>query len=263
LSPSALSVHPSAPQEPVRRGASQYTDKADALGKVPIDAADQRVAVRPSAVQRARQRKGLVMSSEHAAKILSPSALSVHPSAPQEPVRSGASQCTDKADALVASYRVPPTMKCSRRNRVIPHRHDDSMVKLQQARTARHLQANRRRIIEQRRLWGRRISWPERPSPGWLAEVRQASGLSTRDLAQRLEVAHSTVVRVEASERNDAIQLGMLRRYADAMDADLRYIILPRASVLETTDSQGRKRRAHLRLKAKRADPRRITPVPC
>jgi transcriptional regulator with XRE-family HTH domain len=136
------------------------------------------------------------------------------------------------------------------------------MVKLQQAKAARHLQANRRRIIEQRRQWGQRIRWPDRPLPGWLAEVRQASGLSTRDLAQRIGVAQSSVTRIEASERHDTIQLGMLRRYADAMDADLRYIILPRASVLETTDSQGRKRRAHLRLKAKRADPRRITPVP-
>jgi hypothetical protein len=54
----------------------------------------------------------------------------------------------------------------------------------------------------------------------------------------------------------------MLRKYADAMDADLRYIILPRASVLETTDSQGRKRRAHMRLKARRADTRRVNPAP-
>jgi transcriptional regulator with XRE-family HTH domain len=136
------------------------------------------------------------------------------------------------------------------------------MVKLQQAKAARHLQANRRRIIEQRRQWGQRIRWPDRPLPGWLAEVRQASGLSTRDIAKRLDVAHSTVVRVEASERNDAIQLGMLRKYADAMDADLRYIILPRASVLETTDSQGRKRRAHMRLKARRAGTRRVNPAP-
>jgi transcriptional regulator with XRE-family HTH domain len=134
------------------------------------------------------------------------------------------------------------------------------MVKLQQARTARHLQANRRRVIEQRRHWGRRIAWPDRPTPGWLAEVRQASGLSTRDLAERLGIANSSVTRAEASERRDTIQLDMLRKYADAMDADLRYVILPRASVLGTTDSQGRRRRAHLRLKAKRPDTQSSNP---
>lgn len=71
-------------------------------------------------------------------------------------------------------------------------------------------------------------------------------------------MARSTIawLACKASERRDTIQLDMLRKYADAMDADLQYIILPRASVLETTDSQGRKRRAHLRLKAKRTDTR-------
>jgi predicted DNA-binding mobile mystery protein A len=126
------------------------------------------------------------------------------------------------------------------------------MMNIQHSVTARHLQANRRRLIEQRRQWGRRIHWPIRPAPGWLAEVRQASGLSTRDLAQRLGVAPSTVTRVEASERGETVQLGTLQKYADAMDADLRYVILPRASVLETLDSQGRKRRMHLRLRARR-----------
>ena len=127
------------------------------------------------------------------------------------------------------------------------------MTNLQYSATPRHLQANRRRLIEQRRLWGRRVTWPTRPAPGWLAEVRQASSLSTRDLAQRLGVAPSTVTRVEASERGDTVQLGTLQKFADAMDADLRYVILPRASVLAKTDSQGRTRRAPLRLRAKRS----------
>jgi transcriptional regulator with XRE-family HTH domain len=128
-----------------------------------------------------------------------------------------------------------------------------SMGNFQKTSRARRNQSDRRRIIEQRRRWGDRISWPYPPAAGWLAEVRQASGLSTRDIAERLSVTPSTVTRVEASERRDTIQLGILKRYADAMDADLRYIILPRANVLETTDSQGRRRRSHLRLRARRS----------
>jgi transcriptional regulator with XRE-family HTH domain len=128
------------------------------------------------------------------------------------------------------------------------------MVRIQQAAEARHDQADRRRLIEQKRQWDLRTTWPKRPEPGWLAEVRQASGLSTRDLAERLGVNNSTVTRTEASERKETIQLGVLRRYAEAMDAELHYVILPKASVLQTTDSTGRKRRAHLRLKAPRND---------
>jgi transcriptional regulator with XRE-family HTH domain len=126
------------------------------------------------------------------------------------------------------------------------------MVRIEQAAEARHNQADRRRIIEQKRQWGPRITWPKRPERGWLAEVRQASGLSTRDLAERLGVDNSAITRTEASERKDTIQLGVLQRYAEAMDAEVHYIILPKASVPQTTDSQGRKRRSHLRLKAKR-----------
>jgi transcriptional regulator with XRE-family HTH domain len=135
------------------------------------------------------------------------------------------------------------------------------MANFQHSPRARRDQADRRRIIEQQRRWAQRIHWPHRPAAGWLAEVRQASGLSTRDIAERLGVTPSTVTRVEASERRDTIQLGILQRYADAMDADLRYIILPRANVLETTDSQGRRRRSHLRLRARRSRTVRSTLV--
>jgi transcriptional regulator with XRE-family HTH domain len=47
------------------------------------------------------------------------------------------------------------------------------------------------------------------------------TGSDARDIAERLGIANSTVTRVEASERRDTIQLDMLRKYADAMDADL------------------------------------------
>jgi transcriptional regulator with XRE-family HTH domain len=167
--------------------------------------------------------------------------------------RTGASECTDMSHG--AAKQRPLLDEAERvtgNNRVTPPRHDGHMVNLSKPSEARRLQGDRRRYIEQRRQWGTRMTWPQRPARGWLAEVREASGLSTRDLAQRLGVEHSTVVRVEASEGRDTVQLGVLRRYADAMDADLRYVILPRASVLQTTDSQGRARRSQLRLKANR-----------
>lgn len=51
-----------------------------------------------------------------------------------------------------------------------------------------------------------------------------------------MTVSRSAVSYAEASERNDTIQLDVLRRYADAddadADADVHYVIVPRASVL-------------------------------
>ena len=48
------------------------------------------------------------------------------------------------------------------------------------------------------------------------------------------------------------IQLGVLRRYADAVDADVHDVLVPRASVLQSVDSGGRRRRHVLRLRSHR-----------
>ena len=67
-----------------------------------------------------------------------------------------------------------------------------------------------------------------------------------------MAVSRSAVSYAEASERNGTIQLDVLRRYADAVDADVHYVLVPRASVLQSADSKGRRRRHVLRLRAHR-----------
>jgi transcriptional regulator with XRE-family HTH domain len=111
-------------------------------------------------------------------------------------------------------------------------------------------QAIRRRKIEQVRRRMERFHWPVTPEQGWLAEVRTSSGVSTRDVADRLGVNQSVLVRFEKAERAESITLGSLRRYADGLDADLRYIVVPRANVLQHHDSEGRRRRDPLRVRA-------------
>jgi transcriptional regulator with XRE-family HTH domain len=101
-----------------------------------------------------------------------------------------------------------------------------------------------------------RFQWPARPEQGWLAEVRTSSGVSTRDVAERLGVNQSVLVRFEKSERAETITLASMRRYAEALDADLHYIVVPRTNVLQRNDSVGRRRRDPLRV---RASPRQGT----
>ncbi len=117
------------------------------------------------------------------------------------------------------------------------------------------IQAARRRYIEGRRRWAAEIVWPGLPGQGWLAEVRVASGLSSRDVASRLGVTQSAVAQAEASERAGKIRLDVLRRYAAAIDADVHYVVIPRGSVLLPADSEGRRRRQPLRLRARRRRP--------
>jgi transcriptional regulator with XRE-family HTH domain len=114
------------------------------------------------------------------------------------------------------------------------------------------VQAQRRRTIERHRRRATIRSWPAPPEKGWLTEVRVASGLSANDVATRMAVSRSAVSYAEASERNGTIQLDVLRRYAAAIDADVRYLLVPRASLLQAVGSEGRRRRHVLRLRWRR-----------
>ncbi len=72
-----------------------------------------------------------------------------------------------------------------------------------------------------------------RPRLGWIRAVRDALGMTTRQLAFRMGVAQATAVQFEQSEANGTIQLATLRRAADALDCDLVYALVPRAGTLE------------------------------
>jgi predicted DNA-binding mobile mystery protein A len=77
-----------------------------------------------------------------------------------------------------------------------------------------------------------------RPRDGWIAALREALGMTVRQLAARLGVSPSSIVRLEQRERDDTISLGALRRAADALDCDLVYAVVPRHStVSEPTDN--------------------------
>ena len=66
------------------------------------------------------------------------------------------------------------------------------------------------------------------PPKGWVRAIRDALGMSTRDLADRLETAQPSVVALEASERAGTIRLETLERAAVAMGCELIYAIRPR-----------------------------------
>lgn len=76
------------------------------------------------------------------------------------------------------------------------------------------------------------------PSAGWVRAIRDALGLSTRQLGERLGVAAMSVTDLEESERAGRAQLATLRRAADAMDCDLVYAFVPRTSLEDTVRRQ-------------------------
>ena len=73
-----------------------------------------------------------------------------------------------------------------------------------------------------------------RPTNGWVRAIRDALGMSSRQLARRMGVSQSAVTQLEQSEANGGVRLDSLRRAAAAMDCELVYALVPRTSLDET-----------------------------
>lgn len=94
------------------------------------------------------------------------------------------------------------------------------------------------------------------PRGGWSKAIRSALGMTLEDLAVRLGVTRGVLLRLEASEQKQTIQLDSLRRVAEAMNCDLVYALVPRQPLQEMVDQQraraakelDAKTRTHMRL---------------
>jgi predicted DNA-binding mobile mystery protein A len=69
---------------------------------------------------------------------------------------------------------------------------------------------------------------PPRPTGGWIASVREALGLSLRQIGQHVHASRQSVQQLERAEADDRISLGALRRVAEAMGCELVYAFVPK-----------------------------------
>src|SRR6202167_2974850 len=72
------------------------------------------------------------------------------------------------------------------------------------------------------------------PLRGWIKAVREALGMSSAQLAQRLGIRQPSLAQLELSEANGTIELATLRRVAEALDCTAVYALVPKKP-LETT----------------------------
>jgi predicted DNA-binding mobile mystery protein A len=80
-----------------------------------------------------------------------------------------------------------------------------------------------------------------RPQKGWLRAVREATGITLRQLAMRLKKAPTLVAKLEKSEAEYRITLGSLREAADALGCQLVYALVPKSgSIQELAEERAR-----------------------
>jgi predicted DNA-binding mobile mystery protein A len=80
------------------------------------------------------------------------------------------------------------------------------------------------------------------PKKGWIRAIRDALGMSGRQLGERMNVSKMWVGDMERLEANGATSLKTLRRAAEAMDCVLVYALVPKTSLKETLLKQARQK---------------------
>lgn len=79
-----------------------------------------------------------------------------------------------------------------------------------------------------------------RPPRGWIRAIRDAIGMTTTQLGERLQVSQPRVSALERAEAEDSITLATLRRAAEALDCTLVYALVPRQPLEEAVMTRAR-----------------------
>ncbi len=79
------------------------------------------------------------------------------------------------------------------------------------------------------------------PIKGWIRAVREALGMTGKQLAHRLNVTQPRIPRLEQDEVAGVVSLNTMRQAAEAMDCVFVYAIVPRTTLEETVRARAQK----------------------
>src|SRR5580700_12114578 len=65
------------------------------------------------------------------------------------------------------------------------------------------------------------------PVRGWIKAIREALGMTTAQLAEKLGIKQPSLIDLEKSEAKGTIELATLRRAAEVLDCALVYALVP------------------------------------
>lgn len=90
------------------------------------------------------------------------------------------------------------------------------------------------------------------PHRGWVRALRDALGMSARQLGQRMGIKPQSVLEMEKNEAAGAVRLETLRRAAQALDCELVYVLVPKRSLEEMVWSQAQVLATHMESRVQR-----------
>ena len=78
------------------------------------------------------------------------------------------------------------------------------------------------------------------PQQGWLRTIREFLGMTTTQLAQRINVSQPRVVNMEKNEKN--IKISTMERIANALNCDFFYVFIPRENIDDIIYNQAKQK---------------------
>ena len=78
------------------------------------------------------------------------------------------------------------------------------------------------------------------PKQGWISDVRQALGMTAKQLAERVGLSQPRIAKMELNENN--LKISTMKKIAEGLDCDFVYGFVPKSSLQETINRQARKK---------------------
>ncbi len=79
------------------------------------------------------------------------------------------------------------------------------------------------------------------PSSGWIKVVREALGMSLRQLGKKANLDPSRISRLEKAEMSGELKLSTLRKIAEALDMEFVYAFVPKTDLEAIVRDQAKK----------------------
>lgn len=100
------------------------------------------------------------------------------------------------------------------------------------------------RAALERQLSRNRAEPTSPPRSGWIRAIREALGMSTRELAARAGLSQQRISQIERAERDRSLTLASLERAAAALDCRVDYVLVPHQPLDEMVWDQAEKKAA-------------------
>ena len=79
------------------------------------------------------------------------------------------------------------------------------------------------------------------PRRGWVATLRKALGMTLPQLARKLDVARSRVIKIQQAELSGSLTIRSLKETANALNCDLVYALVPKQPLQTLLRNQAEK----------------------